>query len=391
MHAKRRGSQCGVPNGGHDLCEPGKVAHGPGNGGCGLGLTHVAEVGGETLAVPVDHGVTQHGSSLEEKLVRNKLTLPNDCAAIPYDRNVLDVNRLRILTSVVASRSVNETARRLGYTPSTVSQHIHTLEAEVGFRLVDRVGRGIVPTPAAVELAKASAEVLDAMARLTARSRELRDGVGDKLTLRTFASAAYTWMPPVARALRQEFSGLTPELSIIEADEASLAGQADIELHSELPFSPPIAIPGYRRTELGFDDLVMVVPSDHPLVGVGPTDLAEFSEDDWVEYDFRDAIATRLAEHACNEAGFRPHYVARAQDHVTGLAFVSAGVGIALVPELALGWSAFDTPTVRLRNPTPQRRIVALVRNAVATYPPAVRTLELLAKLATRLGHETQP
>jgi DNA-binding transcriptional LysR family regulator len=323
---------------------------------------------------------------LRQILVRNKLTLPNDRTVKPYDCRVLDVNRLRILTAVVASRSVNETARRLGYTPSTVSQHIHTLEDEVGFRLVDRVGRGIVPTPAAVELASASTEVLDAMTRLTAQARELREGVGDKLTLRTFASAAYTWMPPVARTLRQEFRGLTLELSIIEADEARLAGEADIELHSELPFVPPMTVPGFRRTELGVDDLVMVMPPDHPLVGAGATDLAEFDEDDWVQYDFRDAIATRLAEHACSQAGFRPHYVARAQDHVTGLAFVSAGVGVALVPELALGWSAFDTPIVRLRNPTPQRRIVAQVRNAVATYPPAVRTLELLSGLASRLG-----
>jgi DNA-binding transcriptional LysR family regulator len=323
---------------------------------------------------------------LGQILIRNKLTLPNDRTVMPYDHRVLDVNRLRILTAVVASRSVNETARRLGYTPSTVSQHIHTLEDEVGFRLVDRVGRGIVPTPAAVELARASAEVLDAMTRLTAQARELREGVGDKLTLRAFASAAYTWMPPVARSLRQEFPGLTLELSIIESDDAALAGEADIEVHSELPFVPPVTVPGFRRTELGLDDLVLVVPPDHPLVGVGATDLSEFDEDDWVQYDFRDDIATRLAEHACSEAGFRPHYIARAQDHVTGLAFVAAGIGVALVPELALSWSAFDTPIVRLRNPTPHRRIVAQVRNAVATYPPAVRTLELLGGLASRLG-----
>ena len=206
-----------MPRGGHYPEGPAGATRGLGDGGCRLGLAHIAEVGGETLTVPVDHGVTQHASSLDEILVRNKLTLPNDRTEMPYNRWMLDLNRLRILTAVVASRSVNETARRLGYTPSTVSQHIHTLEAEVGFRLVDRVGRGIEPTPAAVELARASVEALDAMTRLSARARELRDGVGDKLTLRTFASAAYTWMPPVARRLRQELTGLTLELSIIDA------------------------------------------------------------------------------------------------------------------------------------------------------------------------------
>ncbi|HBX81447.1 MAG TPA: LysR family transcriptional regulator, partial [Propionibacteriaceae bacterium] len=81
---------------------------------------------------------------------------------------MFDLNRLRILRAVVASGSVNETARRLGYRPSTVSQHLKTLSTEVGFPLVEHVGRGIRPTPAAVELSKASVEVLDANARLEA-------------------------------------------------------------------------------------------------------------------------------------------------------------------------------------------------------------------------------
>jgi DNA-binding transcriptional LysR family regulator len=79
---------------------------------------------------------------------------------------MLDLNRLRILRAVVASGSVNDTARRLGLTPSTVSQHVHTLEREVGFALVERVGRGIQATPAATELAKASAGALHAVADL---------------------------------------------------------------------------------------------------------------------------------------------------------------------------------------------------------------------------------
>ncbi|MCB0912344.1 MAG: LysR family transcriptional regulator, partial [Propionibacteriaceae bacterium] len=127
---------------------------------------------------------------------------------------MLDLNRLRILRAVVASGSVNDTARRLGLTPSTVSQHVHTLEKEVGFALVERVGRGIQPTVAAVELARASAGALHAMTDLDVLVRELREGVTDRLTVRTFASAAYTWVPTVARALRQEFPGLTLELSI---------------------------------------------------------------------------------------------------------------------------------------------------------------------------------
>lgn len=298
---------------------------------------------------------------------------------------MLDLNRLRILRAVVASGSVNETARRLGYTPSTVSQHVHTLEKEVGFPLVERVGRGIVPTAAAVELAAASAEVLAVMSKLDATTRDLREGTTDRLALRTFASAAYTWMPTIARALRNEFPGLTLELSIDETDVAEVAGQADIEIHNELPWAAPREVVGYRRTELCVDDFLVALPSDHPLVGCGPIDLAEFAEDDWVQYDFRDEIATGLAGRACAEAGFTPRYVARAQDHVTGLAFVAAGVGITLIPELASAWSTFNVDFVRTQNPTPYRRIVVLVRNSAASNPVTVRVVELLTELAKAL------
>jgi DNA-binding transcriptional LysR family regulator len=295
---------------------------------------------------------------------------------------MLDLNRLRILRAVVASGSVNETARRLGYTPSTVSQHVHTLEREVGFPLVERVGRGIVPTAAAIELASASGDVLHAASKLAALARDLREGATDRLELRTFASAAYTWMPTIARTLRYEFPGLTLELTISETDAIEQAGQADIEIHTELPYAAPMAAAGYRRIELCTDDFLLALPSDHPLVGSGPIDLAEFAEDDWVQYDFRDEIATGLAARACAEAGFTPRYVARAQDHVTGLAFVAAGVGIALIPELAAAWSAFDVDFVRTQNPTPHRRIVVLVRNTVASNPAAARLVELLVGLA---------
>lgn len=298
---------------------------------------------------------------------------------------MLDLNRLRILRAVVASGSVTDTARRLGYTPSTVSQHIHTLEREVGFALVERVGRGIRPTAGGVELAAVSGGALDAMAEVEARARELREGATSALTIGTFASAAYTWMPTVARALRQEFPGLTVEMSIHEADGPETAGQVDVEVHTELPFEDVRVPPAYRRIELGYDDLLVALPTDHPLAGEGEADLAEFDVDDWVQYDYRDPQATRLVEHACTVAGFSPRYVVRAQDHVTGLAFVAAGVGVAIIPQLAVGWSAFDIAYVRPVNPTPQRRIVALVRERARANPAAQRTVELLAERARRL------
>ncbi|MFZ0529552.1 MAG: LysR family transcriptional regulator [Propionicimonas sp.] len=299
---------------------------------------------------------------------------------------MLDLNRLRILRSVAATGSVNDAARLLGYTPSTVSQHLHTLEREVGFPVIERVGRGIRVTPAGLQLAEAGAEPLEAMAQLEARTRDLRQGATGKLTLRAFASAAYTWIPRVARSLRQEFSGLTLELSIIESESADPMARADVEVRTELPFQEPHVPHGYTRVVLGTDDYLVALPPEHPLAGSGATDLVQFAADDWVHYDFRDDIGTRIVGQACAGAGFSPRYVARAADHVSGLAFVAAGVGIAVVPQLVVGWSAFDVAYVQPRNPTPARRIVALIRDSARANPAAARTLVLLGGLGQGLS-----
>jgi DNA-binding transcriptional LysR family regulator len=78
--------------------------------------------------------------------------------------------------------------------------------------------------------------------------------------------------------------------------------------------------------------------------------------------------------------------VARAEDHVTGLAFVAAGIGIAVVPALVASWSGFDVTYVPLLNPTPQRRIVVLLKDSVRTNPAARRTVDLLVEYGTSLA-----
>jgi DNA-binding transcriptional LysR family regulator len=59
---------------------------------------------------------------------------------------MLDVHRLRIFRSVVASGSVAAAAANLGYTPSAVSQHVTALQRETGLTLLERAGRGVRPS-----------------------------------------------------------------------------------------------------------------------------------------------------------------------------------------------------------------------------------------------------
>lgn len=65
-------------------------------------------------------------------------------------------------------------------------------------------------------------------------------------------------------------------------------------------------------------------------------DLGDFAERSWVAPP-RDLTCFEMVERACGLAGFRPSVVAESTDFAALLALVSAGVGVALVPELAVG------------------------------------------------------
>jgi DNA-binding transcriptional LysR family regulator len=72
----------------------------------------------------------------------------------------LDLNLLLVLDTVLAERSVVRAARRLHVTPSAISNSLARLRAALGDPLIARSGRGIVPTPRAIELGPALARAL---------------------------------------------------------------------------------------------------------------------------------------------------------------------------------------------------------------------------------------
>ena len=146
---------------------------------------------------------------------------------------MLDVNRIRVFRAVVASGSVQAAARHLGYTPSTISQHITALQRETGLTLFEKAGRGIVPTATGRLLAAESEELMGNLARLTGMVDDLRAGHTGGLEIASFSSAAQQWVPSVVRRLREEFPGLVVDLALNETALQQQGLRADIDIRVE--------------------------------------------------------------------------------------------------------------------------------------------------------------
>ncbi len=295
---------------------------------------------------------------------------------------MLDIQRLRVFRAVVASGSVQAAADHLGYTPSAVSQQLTALQRETGLVLFEKAGRGIAPTPTAKVLAMESEELMGSLSRLGGVVDHLREGRSGSLAIGTFDSAAQFWLPHVAKGLQRDFPDVVLELSL---DELGAAVQPqpfrrDIDVTTEPADQPGSERPGYRRLVLVEESYRVVVPRGHDLLREydGDVPMAALADLPMIDNDFHDTGCARIISQACRAAGFTPRFVARSDDHHTALAFVASRIGVTILPELAVPESQPGVDSRQLVSPTPQRRIVAFVRDGAASAPPVQRAIELL-------------
>lgn len=294
---------------------------------------------------------------------------------------MLDVHRLRVFRSVVASGSIQAAANNLGYTPSAVSQHVTALQRETGLALISRVGRGIEPTAAGRALAVEIDGVLSRLGEVESVVGDLRAGRTGALSLAYFASVGSAWMPSVVATMMREFPAVRLDLALREDVPTDPAERPDLQIAVE---QGTLHRPGLVVRHLLDDPYVAVLPVTHQLADRDEIELAELAGDRWVDNDFARGWCRRNLLEACHAAGFSPPFHVEAHDYPTAMAFVAAGIGLTVVPRLGARQLPPGVVAVPVVSPTPVRSIFALVRDGVADTP-ALRTV---LTVLTRLGAE---
>ncbi len=298
---------------------------------------------------------------------------------------MIDVHRLRVFRAVVADGSIAGAAIGLGYTSSAISQHLTALQRETGLTLLERQGRGLVPTEAGRILAQRSAVVFERLADIDALVGDLRNGRVGTLSVSYFSSAGAAWIPPIVAALTREFPKLRLDLRLIEL-RTQWSTPPDVEIYVDGAESSDLT--GYQTFPLLSEPFAVVVPRTSALGGRASVTLGELREEVWVDNDVAHGPCWTTVIDACAAAGFMPCFGIETHDHVTAVRFVAEGVGITVLPELGLGDLPDSVVAVPITDPTPTRRISVRVRDVVADNPAVVRALELLR---LRVGDAAEP
>jgi len=301
---------------------------------------------------------------------------------------MLNPARLRVLTEVAVRGSFSAAAASLSYTQSAVSQSIATLEAELGTTLLERDRRGVRPT-AAGEVLLAHADGI--LAQLDAAEEEvaaIAGARGGQLRLASFPTAGATLMPLAVAEFRAAHPDVALSLAEGEPDEIAArlrAGEFDLALLFEFRGTGKRLAAGLRRVGLLEDEMYLALPSGHRLADRPRLRLQDLSDESWIQTS-GDSPCARHVVRSCHAAGFEPSVSFESDDYQTVQGLVAAGVGVALIPQLALADSRDDVLIRSLQPRVPGRSVIAATRRGAGTAPAARSMLDVLERVARRYG-----
>lgn len=288
---------------------------------------------------------------------------------------LFDPRHLLTLAAVVRLRSFAAAADELGYTQSAVSQQIAELEKRVGARVVNR--RPVQPTEVGQALLETEVAISGSMSRVTTELTALADGIGGRVRLGSFISAATSIVPPALARLRATHPGVQITLRELEQSETHARmfhGDIDLAVTFDYEHAPKPVPAGLVQEHLMDDPIMVVMPVDHPLAAAESVTLADLPSEAWINtaVDYRDLAALQVNGDRGN--GHRLDF--NGMDFRTALNLVAAGLGVALLPRLLLRDAPPSIVAVPMRQPTLMRRLYTC-RLDTRGVPASIRRLEM--------------
>jgi DNA-binding transcriptional LysR family regulator len=264
------------------------------------------------------------------------------------------LKRLHAFVTLAEELHFGRAAARLNLTQPPLTMAIKELELEMGAQLFERTKRSVQLTAAGAALLPEARALLAQAERLPQLARAAAAGGVGELNLAFVSIVDYSFLPALLRRYTRAYPGVRVRLREATTD-VQLQDLATRRVDAGILLGPLADVPrrsiGARELEylrLTVEGLALALPEHHPQAGAaGPLSLAKLADEAYISIPRQ--VAPRLFDAitgACGAAGFSPRIVQEAIQMQTIVSLVSAGIGVALVPQSMM---SLQRPGVRYR------------------------------------------
>lgn len=291
----------------------------------------------------------------------------------------MELYQLEYFLEAARQRNFTRAAARLHLAQAALSEQIRKLESELGTPLFNRGRRETVLTAAGETLRLHAEALIDRAAAARHAVQDLVGLRGGRLTIGAIPSVSACLLPSAIAAFRKRHPLV--ELALFEGTSEAVAqwvGDGRVEF----------GIVQLPTTDGSFDEhllltepFVALLAKTHPAAKQRCITLAKLAHEPFVFYKGR-ARDTALA--ACRAAGFEPRIACESSELETIRSLVAAGLGIAILPQLATRHPATNCIAVRLRGDPVERQVAILSRSGHTASPGATVFREILSAGSAR-------
>lgn len=274
------------------------------------------------------------------------------------------LRQLELLLALVSSDGIAGAGAKLGMSPSATSHALRALETALGTELVNRNASGVVLTYTGEHILPHVRDVFASLQLVQATAlagAELKTGL---LRIGSFgASATIRVLPPLLERFKAKFPGVDV-LVTEKPDEQTL--QDLIERRLELA---AVTLPkaDLETQTLAVDELVAVLPDNHPLAKLDSVPLEEMTVDPFI---MTRAGSQTLVTRLFSRKGLRPQVAYELLQLMSILELVASGKGISVLAKLALP-DHYPGTVFRPLTPGTSRRIGLVCLNESRLSPVA--------------------
>ncbi|HTY25333.1 MAG TPA: LysR family transcriptional regulator [Desulfomonilaceae bacterium] len=245
----------------------------------------------------------------------------------------MEIRHLKTFLGVAKALSFNRAAEHLNYAQSSVSAQIQALEEELGVQLFDRLGRRILLTEAGIRLLDYAEKILQLVDETRAELAEGKEPQGS-LTVRIPETFGTCYLPAVIK----EFHSRFPKVQLRFVTCAYEGLQKDLRKGvTDLAFllAESIQAADLAAEVLGFESVVLVASSDHPLAAKTEVLTSDLAGETFL-FSTADCSYRRTFEQVLDQHGVPRGNTLEFSSVEALKQSVSAGVGITVLPEVAI-------------------------------------------------------